>query len=126
MRERFCFCGSAISGNRYLFCSFRHMTLATKAAHYGIDGAQYLGLLRDHGEACALCDRPFLPEVLQSVIDHDHSTGRVRGLLCQGCNLRLGFLERALREDRDSALLLYGDFALRALPYLGIETAGST
>ena len=99
--------------------------MATKAAAYGLEPAQYRDLVRDHGDACALCDRPFTPEVLKFVIDHDHVTGRVRGRLCQGCTLRVGFFERALREHRESALLIYGDFALKALPYLGIDAAGS-
>lgn len=95
--------------------------MATKAAAYGLDCAQYRDLVRDHGDACALCDRPFIPEDLQFVIDHDHVTGRVRGLLCQGCNLRLGFFERAMRQHRESALLVYGGFVLKALPYLLLD-----
>ena len=126
LRERFCFCGNAISGTRYRFCSYRCMYMAAKASAYGIDGAQYLALVRDQGDACALCLRQFIPEVLQPVIDHDHITGRVRGLLCQGCNLRVGFFERALREHRESALLMYGNFALKAVPYLGIGAVGSS
>ena len=40
---------------------------------------------------CAIC----LTEIpLQTTpIDHDHKTGRVRGLLCRNCNLFLGRLE---------------------------------
>jgi hypothetical protein len=126
MRERFCdYCGGAISGTRYRFCSYQCSYRATKAAVYGLDGAQYRELVREQGNTCALCDRPFVAEVLQSVIDHDHITGRVRGLLCQGCNLRLGFFERALREDRETALMTYGHFALKALRYLRSDGAGN-
>ena len=125
-QERFClFCGGAIRGERYRYCSYQCMYTSTRVAVYGLDGPQYRELVAQGG-ACALCDRRFVPEGLQSVIDHDHATGRVRGLLCQGCNQRLGFFERAMREHQGSVLSAFDDFGLRALRYLGIDTVGGT
>ncbi len=39
------------------------------------------------GGGCALCGSP--PRTRQLHIDHDHKTGRVRGLLCFRCNRAL-------------------------------------
>lgn len=47
--------------------------------------------LKQHGR-CALCERT--PEADKPlVVDHDHSDGRVRGLLCDRCNRGIGFLQ---------------------------------
>lgn len=51
----------------------------------------------EQGWRCALCSRPFgedgaLRRKNDEHIDHDHSTGRVRGILCGGCNTALGKL----------------------------------
>lgn len=42
------------------------------------------------GHRCEICRRPCkVPN-----IDHNHRTGRTRGILCTACNTRLGHLER--------------------------------
>lgn len=53
---------------------------------YGLSHNEYLGLLRAQGGQCAVCEEK--PEV----VDHDHQTGRVRGLLCRKCNIGIGHL----------------------------------
>jgi Recombination endonuclease VII len=111
--EVLCFCGSPVRGSRRRFCSLRCQELQTRAAGYGIDAAEYTRLLRSQENACAICQRPFLPEVLTPVIDHNHATGKVRGLVCQPCNMRIGFIDRG-REDA----LRDRKFAARVLPYL--------
>ena len=47
-------------------------------------------LLRSQGHSCAICGE--LTEKL--VLDHDHSTGQVRGFLCNRCNIKIGYVER--------------------------------
>lgn len=43
--------------------------------------------------ACEVCGVVWNEGRQRPHIDHDHITGRVRGLLCQRCNLALGHLE---------------------------------
>lgn len=45
---------------------------------------QYERLLAAQGGHCALC--PNGPKTRRLHVDHEHSTGRVRGLLCHRCN----------------------------------------
>lgn len=39
------------------------------------------------GKSCEVCDHP------SEVVDHDHTTGKIRGVLCGHCNLGLGHFE---------------------------------
>ena len=47
-------------------------------------------LLKKQGESCAICGS--LTEKL--VLDHDHSTGQVRGFICSRCNIKIGYVEK--------------------------------
>lgn len=62
---------------------------------YGISVAEYNRLFEKQGGKCALCNNVnghmFHRTRLQ--VDHCHETGRVRGLLCTGCNRGLHILE---------------------------------
>lgn len=60
-------------------------------------GVTYDQMVERHGEICGICGRsPSFPSTGKSstggrlVIDHDHTTGQLRGLLCNGCNTALG------------------------------------
>jgi hypothetical protein len=60
-------------------------------------------MLARQGGACAICKQP--PTRRPLFVDHCHTTGKVRGLLCHGCNAALGFM----RDDhtRTSAATEY-------------------
>jgi hypothetical protein len=55
---------------------------------YGITPAEYFSMLAVV-PGCAICGRQNDGNK-KLAIDHDHNTGRVRGLLCENCNNGLG------------------------------------
>lgn len=61
-------------------------------SQYGIDHEAYDQLLERQGGVCAICYKPPPERANGGVlhVDHDHATGKVRGLLCRRCNPALG------------------------------------
>jgi hypothetical protein len=55
---------------------------------YGITQEQYDEMVRRQNGLCAICAHAPSKKIL--VVDHDHQTGAIRGLLCDGCNVGLG------------------------------------
>lgn len=53
-------------------------------SRYGLKKEEYLALLKAQNGRCAICG--FIPTEALAV-DHEHITGKVRGLLCKPCNL---------------------------------------
>ncbi len=61
---------------------------------YGITEATYVALLAQQGGRCAICgrERPN-GKGHHFHVDHDHASGRLRGLLCHSCNIGIGNLQ---------------------------------
>ena len=61
---------------------------------YGITLEDQERMLIEQEGKCKICGREILlfgeSKHRTAHVDHDHSTGKVRGLLCQECNTRLG------------------------------------
>ena len=60
---------------------------------YGLTSETYQALRTSQNELCACCGDSLLT-AKRVHVDHDHKTGKVRALLCDGCNLSLGHFER--------------------------------
>ncbi|MGQ0520299.1 MAG: endonuclease VII domain-containing protein [Actinomycetota bacterium] len=71
---------------------------------YGITPEDYDQLLAEQDGVCAICGRPPRTDIALHV-DHDHTTGRIRGLLCFRCNNALGDFDDD--HDRLAAALHY-------------------
>jgi len=57
---------------------------------YGITTQQYNELFLRQEGLCAICGRHQAEFKRRLAVDHDHATGKVRGLLCGLCNRALG------------------------------------
>lgn len=75
---------------------------------YGINRADFDALCESQLGRCAICGCPRESALRGTLfVDHDHETGRVRGLLCYSCNTAIGALGDSAEGVR------------RALRYLG-------
>jgi hypothetical protein len=59
---------------------------------YGISIDQYVELFSLQGEVCKICKQNCKTKKSLSV-DHDHLSGKIRGLLCNRCNRAIGMFE---------------------------------
>ena len=55
---------------------------------FGITLDQYNEILASQNGKCAICYKP--PDKRRLCVDHDHKSGKIRGLLCHQCNHAIG------------------------------------
>jgi nitrate/TMAO reductase-like tetraheme cytochrome c subunit len=62
---------------------------------FGITPASFQNLKDREGNACAICRAPFSKTAFMQLprVDHNHTTKKVRGLLCYACNSGIGFFK---------------------------------
>lgn len=60
---------------------------------YGITHIEYDQMLFAQDGLCKICKRHHTEFSKRLSVDHCHTTGKIRGLLCSSCNLVLGFAQ---------------------------------
>ena len=66
---------------------------ARRLKDYGLTPEKYAELFARQQGLCAICKRASV-----QAVDHNHSTGEVRGLLCHRCNHAIGLFEERLES----------------------------
>lgn len=93
---------STADGKQYQCKACSSTTSRTRRLRrYGITDAQYDDMLEAQNGTCAICNRE--PEGKRLAVDHDHTTGAIRGLLCDHCNHVLGKAEDRAEWLRNAA-----------------------
>jgi len=94
----------------------RRYTDTSLKMNYNISIDEYEKLYNEQSGVCAICKKPEIRVLngrpLRLGVDHDHVTGKIRGLLCSSCNTALGLL----KEDPS--------IFISALEYLGYKVLG--
>jgi hypothetical protein len=94
-------CMAILARQRYHKTDPSHITQQKRKyalRNYGISQQEYENLLEEQNWVCKTCGQPETKlhpathKVLCLSVDHDHQTGRVRGLLCHRCNMALGLV----------------------------------
>lgn len=60
---------------------------------YGLSESKFVEMLSVQSNSCAICETNFADTKRGPCIDHDHESGKVRGLLCDLCNFAIGGLK---------------------------------
>ena len=67
----------------------QHRRFSAKARRYGMSPEDHARMEQEQGGRCLICAT--IPTNKHGlVVDHDHATGAIRGLLCSDCNRGLG------------------------------------
>jgi hypothetical protein len=81
--------------------------IAQSCRKLGITVERWWELHAEQGGRCRICSVAFTTE-LRPRLDHCHDTGRIRGLLCNSCNLAIGLLRDNVGIILSAAIYLGG------------------
>lgn len=73
---------------------------------YGLTPKEFAALLAAHDGFCGICRTELNDATNKPVLDHDHTTGAVRGFLCNHCNAGIGWFKENAQSLRDAAVYL--------------------
>lgn len=79
-------------------------------SRYGVTTNQVQDLILSQSGVCGLCKQPFGDQrSKRPAVDHDHTTGQIRGILHQACNMAIGHLGDNLEGASKAVAYLSSD-----------------
>lgn len=94
-------CERAIDRSAYPSRAQGERSRQNRRSRYRLSRDELTSLLSSQGGLCAICHK-----APATCIDHEHSTGRVRGMLCKHCNTAVGFMSDDSNRLREAAKYL--------------------
>lgn len=97
--------------NRYR----HHQRNSDLKRNFGLTVEKYESLLTAQAGVCRICQKPEtvmdnrVGKTRMLAVDHDHTTGKIRGLLCSNCNLGLGGFKDSVVNLSRAIAYLKGD-----------------
>ena len=88
-KQKKSFSGKDETESTYRYCEY-HNPIMKRTGRYNVDKYEVERLISKTN--CDLCGRHFDVKKKEPKIDHCHTTGVVRGVLCSSCNTGLGLL----------------------------------
>lgn len=73
---------------------------------YNLTQSDYDAMVERQGNACIICGEIPGENDKRLSVDHDHETGKIRGLLCNACNRAIGLFKDNPGLCREAALYL--------------------
>ena len=92
----------------------RNLIRDSRRRKYGISNEVFDQMFENQEGLCAICSRLMSKTAIKgevfrvACVDHDHETGKVRGLLCNLCNSGIGKLKDSARLLRNAVQYLEG------------------
>lgn len=79
---------------------------------YNIDIETYEQMLKEQDNLCGICEQSLITNSQkgwggkrEACVDHNHKSGKVRGILCRGCNLALSMIENKIFQQKSNQYL---------------------
>ena len=95
------------NGAKYRAENKKRILFKNRLGRYGISAEEFETLWDKQNGACAVCGTSFNDNEYR--IDHDHDTGKVRGLLCVSCNAGIGLLKDSPKVLLNAVKYLHGN-----------------
>lgn len=111
------------NSRRWATANREKIKIMKRKARYGLHEATFRARLNAQDGVCKICAVASATDV-----DHDHATGRSRGILCGNCNRALGLFRESVDSLRRAIryLRLWDDRAVTVEKNTGRQLAPST